>query len=90
MSLESWLIFVFNDEIKIVNILIITEKIIIKIGRAKTAKSVLEQQNIQYFYKVERKSQIKWVFVQMAGFEEGPASLLHHQLMHSIGDKGHD
>ena len=47
MSLESWLIFVFNDEVKIVNLLIITEKIIIKFGRAKTAKSVLEQQNIQ-------------------------------------------
>ena len=38
----------FNDEVKVVNLPIITEKIAIKFGRAKTAKSVREQHNIQY------------------------------------------
>ena len=45
MSLESWTIVVFYDEVKVVNLLIITEKITVKFGRAKTAKSAREQHN---------------------------------------------
>ena len=50
MSLESLIIFAFKDEEKIVNFCLIPEKIIIKFGRAKTAKSVREQNSIQYYF----------------------------------------
>ena len=53
MSLESLIIFALKDEEKIVNLFLISEKIIIKFGRAKTAKSVREQNSIQYCFKVK-------------------------------------